>query len=331
MEIKKFENFDLVPKGWVNVKIDNQIGVRLRKYVKSLDAFLISVGSMRPSDKLDLFKKIDALSNADQLITKNTKVGIQAKLSIVTILQYLNEIKYNFNPSSSGFLMEELIAALVHAKVKNDYSPYDLIGRKSKISAEGLSYQIKFYDKNSSCDIDFPEETSKRCDYYVIALKDNLTISVSIFDGKHENDSSYICKFAKPKGYGPKKTKFGISPDRRDQTDIFRFIEPKKEGGIRKRYITLDPSESRYNDFQFTRKIDLSKIDSLIKSCGDNIQKSIKNLFDNISALEYHSESILTGYEYDLKDVTIDLAKQKADEAIENISKEIEGLSTMIK
>lgn len=328
MEIKKFENF--IPKGWVNVKIDNQIGVRLRKYVKSLDAFLISVGAMRPSDKLDLFKKIDALSNADKLITNNTKVGIQTKLSIVTILQYLNEIKYNFNPSSSGFLMEELIGALIHGKVKNDYSPYDLVGRKSKISAEGLSYQIKFYDKNISCDIDFPEEVSKRCDYYVIALKDNLTISVSIFDGKNENDPSYICKFAKPKGYGPRKTKGGISLDRRDQADIFRFIEPKKEDGIRKRFITLDPSEKRYNEFQFTRKIDLSKIDNLIKSCGENIQNSIKNLFDNISALEYHTEAILTGYEYDLSDVSIDEAKQKADDSIDNISKEIEGLSTMI-
>lgn len=37
MSIKKFEAFSKDLKGWVNVKIDNQLGIRMSRYIPALD------------------------------------------------------------------------------------------------------------------------------------------------------------------------------------------------------------------------------------------------------------------------------------------------------
>ena len=123
MDIMKFENFK-VPEGWVNVKIDRQLELRLKSYVDALDEYLISTNKMHPTQKHDLFLKIDALSDINELISD--RVSIQTKLSIVTLLQYLKELKNNFNASTSGFLLECFLASLIGAKVKGDYSKFDL-------------------------------------------------------------------------------------------------------------------------------------------------------------------------------------------------------------
>ena len=37
MDIIKFENFKNIPEGWVNVKIDDQLFIRMDRYVNTLD------------------------------------------------------------------------------------------------------------------------------------------------------------------------------------------------------------------------------------------------------------------------------------------------------
>ena len=86
MDIIKFENFKNVPDGWVNIKIDDQLFIRMDRYVNTLDKV---VGN---TNKYDLFKKIEVLSNIDNYI-KSSKISVQSKISIITILQYLKEIK----------------------------------------------------------------------------------------------------------------------------------------------------------------------------------------------------------------------------------------------
>jgi hypothetical protein len=39
MDIMRFENFK-TPEGWVNVKIDRQLEIRLKSYVDALDDYL---------------------------------------------------------------------------------------------------------------------------------------------------------------------------------------------------------------------------------------------------------------------------------------------------
>ena len=110
MDIMKFENFKNVPDGWVNIKIDDQLFIRMDRYVNTLDDL---VGN---ENIYDLYKKIEVLSNIDKYINDN-KVSVQSKISIITILQYLKEIKNYFNPSSSGFLLEGFLATLIHGKI----------------------------------------------------------------------------------------------------------------------------------------------------------------------------------------------------------------------
>jgi hypothetical protein len=190
MDIIKFENFkSSVPEGWVNVKIDRQLELRLKSYVKVLDDYLISTGRMNMYQKHDLFLKIDALSDINNDLLSD-RASIQTKLSIVTLLQYLREIRRNFNASTSGFLLEFFIASLIGAKVKGDFSKSDLTHKVLDVGK--LKYQIKFYDEKNPAEIDWPEDFRKRCDYYVIALKREDNIVISIFNGKDSNDPCYI-------------------------------------------------------------------------------------------------------------------------------------------
>jgi len=327
MDIIKFENFKNVPEGWVNVKIDRQLELRLKNYVDALDEYLISTNKMRSSEKHDLFLKIDALADINNELISD-RVSIQTKLSIVTLLQYLRELKNNFNASTSGFLLECFLASLIGATVKGDFSKFDLTHKVLNVGK--LKYQIKFYGEGNPAEIDWPENIQERCDYYVIAIKDGDKIVVSIFNGKNTNDSSYIENFAKP---------IGRSNAERQMRSVIRVKmenlsdEQTQKGvipSIIKRWIVMDPKEFKIQgnrrvipDFEYERVIDLDHIDRIISSCSKSIQDSIKILFDRISEMEYHAESIITGKNLN----NVESSKKKTEEITIDIKNQLDGLS----
>jgi len=308
MDIMKFENFK-VPEGWVNVKIDRQLELRLKSYVDALDEYLISTNKMHPTQKHDLFLKIDALSDINELISD--RVSIQTKLSIVTLLQYLKELKNNFNASTSGFLLECFLASLIGAKVKGDYSKFDLTHKILDVGK--LKYQIKFYGSGNTSEIDWPDNIRKRCDYYILAIKNGDEISVSIFNGKNENDPSYMAKFAKPIGRGRY----------RGNQVVRSKVVTKNNIEVTKKWITMDPKEEVYKNFPFKRTIDLNQIGKIISSCSQSVQDSIKILFDRISEMEYHAESIITGKNLN----SVETSKKKTEEITTDIKNQLDGLS----
>jgi hypothetical protein len=334
MDIIKFENFKpVVPEGWVNVKIDRQLELRLKSYVKVLDDYLISIGRMNMYQKHDLFLKIDALSDINNDLLSD-RTSIQTKLSIVTLLQYLREIRRNFNASTSGFLLEFFIASLIGATVKGDFSKSDLTHKVLDVGK--LKYQIKFYDEKNPAEIDWPDDSSKRCDYYIIALKRENSIVVSIFNGKDSNDPCYIEKFAKPLGRSIADRRASM-----DNSSVIRYkkktVEKKdkttgetyKVEEVVKRFIVMDPKEFRIQgnrrvvpDFEYERVINLDKIEKIISSCSESIQNSIKVLFDRISEIEYHAESIITG-----NINTVEVSKKKTEEITNDIKNQLDGLS----
>jgi len=176
MEIKKFEKFSepIVPGGWVNVKVDEQLFIRMSRYVSSLDEILLNTGGSS-KDKYNLFKKIEILSNIENYIaSNNSKVSIQTKISVITLLQYLKEIKDFFNPSASGFLLEGFLATLIHGKLVKGYKPSDITTSYSDLDAvqfqthgykgiKKLDYQIKLYRKGSNIrTLLFHERKSRR-------------------------------------------------------------------------------------------------------------------------------------------------------------------------
>lgn len=62
MNIQKFESFEY-PKGWVNVKIDNDIMLRMSRYVPALDRLMSKLE--KSAYKFDLHQKIEVLSQID--------------------------------------------------------------------------------------------------------------------------------------------------------------------------------------------------------------------------------------------------------------------------
>jgi hypothetical protein len=332
MDIIKFENFkttsNKVPEGWVNVKIDRQLEFRLKNYVDVLDDHLISTNKMHSSQKHDLFLKIDALADMNNELISD-QVSIQTKLSIVTLLQYFRELKNNFNASTSGFLLEFFLASLIGADVKGDFSKFDFTHKVLNVGNK-LKYQIKFYGQGNATEIDWPEDIRKRCDYYVIAIKDGDKIIVSIFNGKNEADPSYMEKFAKPIGRSKieRKEKKVIREKRDKPTPAeIRRGEP---GRLLKRWIVMDPKEFKIygrerviDNFDYERVIDLDNIERIISSCSQSIQDSIKILFDRISEMEYHAESIITGRNLN----SVELSKKKTEEITSDIKNQLDGLS----
>ena len=71
----------------------------MSRYVPALDRLMSKLE--KSAYKFDLHQKIEVLSQIDTYLN-NEKITIQEKISVIALLQYLNEIVNNFNASSSG-------------------------------------------------------------------------------------------------------------------------------------------------------------------------------------------------------------------------------------
>jgi hypothetical protein len=304
MDIKKFESFNKELSGWVNVKIDNQLGIRMSRYIPALDR-------LSKGNKYNLAKKIDVLSGIDKKLD-DRNISIRDKISIISILQYLKEIRdeTNFNPSSSGFLFERFIASLVYGRILNDYSATDMISYISDdpetTNRRKLNFQIKLYKSGNDIKVNF----SQVCDFYVICLKGSNNVSIHILDGKNptlfgRENTYYIGNFAR-----------GV----RGGKDAFIRSD---NGG--KEYVIVDTKRLE-NLNPHKRILDVGDLDALIIRCGENIQKSIKSVYDYLSDLHYDIDSIIIGRDKNRKYIDIDTAAGNAIKTIDEISKEIGNL-----
>jgi hypothetical protein len=319
--LKRFEGIDDIDKlsGWVNVKIDDQLYIRMAKYVTALDT-LVS----RVKDRYDLYKKIEMLSKVDEYI-ENKNVDIQTKLSIITLLQYLNELKGKFNASTAGFLLEGFLAALIHGKkdedaygyvdINSSYSDLDAVQFNTESGGRGvkkLKYQIKLYKNKGNIKINW----KKPCDYYVICLKnEDNTIDVHILSNDPKDINSYIGNYlAKP---------WEIS-----MSDFIQSLNNLDENGNRKSDVSLNTNKLYTKGHKFLIKLDVASntIERLISSCGDNIKNSISKVYSGLSELQYDVDSLVTGYDKNKRRITVDLAKSNADLTIDRITADITNL-----
>ena len=175
MKVRKFNEMIEMPgvrgnkvEGWINIKIDRDLPIRVSRYAKALDQYVSAT---------DLEAKLDILSKP---IQSQMTYGPQCQLSIVILLQYLKEIKNNFESSSAGFLFEDYIAGLLHRKRKGGYSKTDFVGIGQYGQKE--HYQIKFY-RYQTGKITL---RGKMCDKYVIGLKGAETAFIWIIGGEGE-------------------------------------------------------------------------------------------------------------------------------------------------
>lgn len=311
--LKRFEGVDDIDKlsGWVNVKIDEQLYIRMAKYVTALDTLM-----PRVKDRYDLYKKIEMLSNIDKHI-QNNNVDIQTKISIITLLQYLNEIKEQFNPSTSGFLLEGFLATLIHGVKIGDYGASDISSAYSELDAvqfetesgrgvKKLDYQIKLYKNKGNIKINW----KKKCDYYVICLKnDDKTIDVHILSINPLDKDSYIGNYL-------------VVPRGMTDADYILALDDITD------HVNLNTNKLYTKKHKFLIKLDVASntIERLISSCGDNIKQSIAKVYTSLSELHYDVDSLVTGYDKNKRKITVDLAKSNADLTIDRITTDITNL-----
>jgi hypothetical protein len=311
--LKRFEGVDDIDKlsGWVNVKIDEQLYIRMAKYVTALDTLM-----PRVKDRYDLYKKIEMLSNIDKHI-QNNDVDIQTKISIITLLQYLNEIKEQFNPSTSGFLLEGFLATLIHGVKIGDYGASDISSSYSELDAvqfetesgrgvKKLDYQIKLYKNKGNIKINW----KKKCDYYVICLKnEDKTIDVHILSINPLDRDSYIGNYL-------------VVPRGMTDADYILALDDITD------HVNLNTNKLYTKGHKFLIKLDVASntIERLISSCGDNIKNSISKVYSGLSELQYDVDSLVTGYDKNKRRITVDLAKSNADLTIDRITADITNL-----
>jgi hypothetical protein len=350
--LKKFESVDDSINrlsGWVNVKVDEQLFIRVAKYVNALDTLLDS-----QRERYDLYKKLEILSKVDTKL--NSSIDIQTKIAVITLLQYINEIKGQFNPSSAGFLLEGFLAALIHGKKVSGNKAADITGRQTPNEIEPLpeddyvdknyletsykdleavnfetesadnlnkiTYQIKLYKKGNNIKIKMGKD--RICNYYVICLKDgnskNSPIDVHILTPGNSNltyeqnklDNSFIGQYAtKIRGGGNAYMR-----------------ETKTKNKIQ--YIELNTNLLASHTYKVTLKTDDNTINNLIFKCAESVKDSIENVYSHLSELHYDVDSLVSGYSKNKTRISSAEAKLKTDDTLKKISTEINKLESDI-
>lgn len=258
---------------WINIKIDKDLPLRISRYAKALDVYV---------DSDDLEKKLEILSDPDLL----GKYGVQCKLSIIILLQYLKEIRSNFEDSAAGFLFEDFIAGLLHSKRYGGREGYDFI------DSYGKTCQIKFYSENTT-KIQIRKDL---CDYYILGLKNGSRTGAKVWI--IYSDDEKIDEYLVP-------------------TVVMKYGKPKD---VRIIDISLleDSIEPYYLSF--------GNLDSVIEKLSDELKDFIKVLYDNISELNYNIETIITGVDKNQKVIGVNNLEKYykySEQNIENIQDQI--------
>lgn len=278
--LKIFEDLGRLPglglgdkvESWVNVKIDKDLPLRISRYAQSLDQYV---------HKTDLKGKLEILSNP---LNGKIEYGIQCQLAIMMILQYLKEIKSNFDPSSSGFLFEDFIAGLLHGQRKGGYGNADFVDKN------GLDYQIKFYGLNSP-----PIKVrAELCSRYIIGLKDENMVYLWIIDDESGIDmDDYV-------------TPYYYKDEDGNLTEEIAF---------RKISLSKLKKQTRIKPY----KLEIGDVEKDIKEIAYAIRTLIEAMYDEMSELNYNIETIITGIDKNRNPVDINKIQNYYDDAVDNM------------
>lgn len=312
VDVDYYDLVPITPTGWVNVKVDMEIVKRVRRYAKGIGTH-IGYGSFL--SKLDEFQRVSELEVIENKKgAKKKRRTIQAEMSVIIMLHYINEIKDFFTPSSSGFLFESFLAGLIpNARVKEDNTAADIVadgedGKKAKYQIKLISSETTYVDlvKEEEWEpIEGKKEkkliSSEYLDYYVICLKYVGKIDVYIIKGEEFDkpiNRKYttpgkvykMVKYTTPKGFV--KHKRVVSEHRKPKlilSEIIKnveYIKPKDEDNKK-----VDKSKNPMVMFS----IDLTRIESRIEAIGKDLKSSLDSLYEEISKFQYNVETLVTG------------------------------------
>ena len=263
---------------YVQVKIDNNVCDRVKKLVLGMGF----------DERSNLREKISFLSDPLKwkLSTSDPKVllTVQNKVSSIILLDYLAEIKENFNPTTSGFLFESFFAGLIDGHVVDDNSKIDVyLPGKGPYSSK--NYQLKLFNESTIYDLNRKK-------------KDGVTVLQSIIDGMPIGQKNFLF--------------IGLKSDNKIETYLVPFNEEfeelmENEGydqakltpGLLKRFKSTkaysrnmgeDIFQNRTIEYLGTLKFGdfTNKINEIKKDLGDSLKdvwQSIKQLHDDVEGL----------------------------------------------
>lgn len=143
--------------GWVNVKIDKEVRIRVERLMEGLG---FSHG--------ELEAKMEFLSDPINFNYTEESLGqnIRAKITAIIVLEYLREIRKNFHATSAGFLFESFMAGLIGGSEEKGNRAIDIRDN------EGNGYQLKLYGMNTSIPVISEREFQvDPPDYIIVGLK----------------------------------------------------------------------------------------------------------------------------------------------------------------
>ena len=308
------------PIGWVNVKIDDDLIKRVKRFSTPLS---------RRDGVTGLRNKLRKLSNPNLIrgykgddFTKT----VQQKISAITLLKYLQELKDKFNPTSSGFLFESFIGGLLDGEVPDD-------NRKADITHKGDTYQLKFnkwlpdratiplvrYYKGPKGDFSKKQERGYKsshieafndknfnptlghrpndlfCDYYIIALKQTTKIYIFILNKMDDGNKYSIKQYLTPSGLSIRKLR-----------------DDKSKANV----------------------LDLKDIDSNLEKIGKDLKESLGSIWNNLSEIEYNVETITTGVDKNKKVVDVyeyESLYKDSKERLKIVESDLDNLSRGMK
>jgi hypothetical protein len=299
----KPEYTDLLPEtptGWVNVKIDLETLRKVKRFSKKLTDNNVGDGIDALRDKLRY------LSNPNELD------DIRKKISALTLLRYIEEIKNYFTPQSAGNLFETFIAGLINGRVPNSNEK----GSEDVVDGRGNTYQIKFYDYSSSS-INIKkthrliEEDKNPPTNHLICLKKSNSVEIYLLKSVNE-------KYLPQKSYNIENHL--LKPGKGEP---YQYLNIGKDDIA---YIKINKLEKLKNTkYHFT--INLSNIDSKIRQVSESVYQDLKSIWENISELQYNVETISTGVDKHNKEIDdFNGLYTRSENNLEEISSRIQQL-----
>ena len=276
----------------INEDLTGWVNVKIDKEVFfRIKRFIKAIDSRTGAVAFD--DKLKYISNPIKYKYGSKNENIQRQMAGIILLKYLNEIKNHFSPSSSGFLLESFLGGLIGGTVLDDNGPVDIVGDDRQ------TYQVKFFSWKTS-HLKIKADPNDQCDNYIIALKDN--------------DDIYIWRLIKP------PANYSV-PTRTNQTESEYLLSNWLDNG--KIHAT---KLKKRKDLAIKINVSTQEINNKIRDISEVLMLSLKDIWDEISDLQYNIETIVSGVDKD----SINVDDDKYDELYNNAKENLEELEDQL-
>ncbi len=248
--------------------------------------------------------RFEALANP-----KSDTLKTQEGFAAMMLLQYLSDIKNNFNASSAGFIFEDFIAGILDGSKPDGNPAVDVWDAKKD------GYQVKLYnDGNSSIKLSSqydPKNAAQNVKYFIVGVKNGQQITVYLKTLEEYYQESNLSRSIRIRKYNVEKEEWvkKVSNDKPNKEDILKDIGhypplPNEPGngkypgleGLKYKYEVIESDSGiKVSDFEEGKEIGVLNLDvkGQISSIGAEIYKNIVSMGDDLRLLENKVKQII--------------------------------------